>query len=323
MNKFLKIVVALVFIIVITVVCYEVYIIFTENNEKNLDDNVNNNIVEEEKISTEPIFNLENYPKVDASLATQPLTTAFMKNFIGEDEISDERLDYTNTHPGYIRLIDGEVDLIVVTEPSKEELEYAKSNNVELEVIPVVREGFVFYVNESNPVDNLSLEQIQDIYSGKITDWSEVGGNSEEIRAFQRPENSGSQTGMLSLVMKDKELVTPPKEDLVDSMFSIINLVSDYDNGINSIGYSYYYYATTMFETIDKSISDKIKLLAINGIKPNNETIKKQEYPLETAYYIVIRKDEPQNSNTRKLVEAMLSKRGQAIAEEVGYVGVE
>lgn len=324
MKKFLKVLIALIFIIVITGICYEIYRIFVENNENDINNEIeNNNIVEEEKISKEPIFSLKNYPKVDASLATQPLTTAFIKNFTGEEEISEERLDYTNTHPGYIRLVDGEVDLLVVTEPSEEELEYAKSNDVELEVIPVVREGFVFYVNESNPVDNLSLEQIQDIYSGKITNWLEVGGNDEEIRAFQRPENSGSQTGMLSLVMKDKKLMEPPKEDLIDSMFSIINLVSDYDNGTNSIGYSYYYYATTMFETIDKSISDRIKLLSINGIEPNNETIKKEEYPLETAYYIVIRKDEPENSDTRKLVDAMLSKRGQAIAEEVGYVGVK
>lgn len=322
MKKILKTIVALIFIIVITYVCYEIYWLFVNNNDE-IENNSNKNIIQEETISLEPIFTLENYPKVDASLATQPLTTALIKNFTGEEEISDERLDYTNTHPGYIRLIDGDVDLLVVTEPSEEELEYAKNNNVELEVIPVVREGFVFYVNESNPVDNLSLEQIQDIYSGKITNWSEVGGNDEEIRAFQRPENSGSQTGMLSLVMKDKELMTPPKEDLIDSMFAIINLVSDYDNGINSIGYSYYYYATTMFETIDKSISDRIKLLSVNGISPNNETIKKEEYPLETAYYIVIRKDEPENSDTRKLVDAMLSERGQAVAEEVGYVGVK
>ena len=213
--------------------------------------------------------------------------------------------------------------MIVVTEPSEDELKYAEEHNVELEVIPVVREGFVFYVNAENPVKSLTLEQIQDIYSGKITNWSEVGGNDEEIRAFQRPENSGSQTGMLSLVMKDKELMEPLKEDLIETMSAIINLVSDYDNGVNSIGYSYYYYATTMFETIDSTVSDRIRLLAIDGVEPNNKTIKDEKYPLETAYYIVIRKDESKDSNTRKLVDAMLSDRGQAIAEEAGYVGVK
>lgn len=321
MKKVFKILVALIIIILITILCYEAYEYFTR--EEVLIENETTNEVTDEVISQEPIFTLDNYPKVDASLATQPLTDAFIKNFTGESEISEEYLDYTNTHPGYIRLIDGEADLIVVTEPSEEELEYAEEKGVELEVIPVVREGFVFYVNSQNPVSGLTIEQIQDIYTGKITNWKEVGGNDEEIRAFQRPENSGSQTGMLSLVMKDKELMEPLKENLIETMFAIIDLVSDYDNGLNSIGYSYYYYATTMFDTIDETVSDKIKLLEVDGVLPNNETIKNEEYPLETAYYIVFRKDEPEDSDVRKLAEAMLSARGQEVAEEAGYVGVK
>lgn len=318
LKKLLKVIVVLIAITIITFACILAYEHFTETktNNQDLDES-------KEEISEEPIFTLDNYPKVDASLATQPLTDAFIKNFTGEENISEEYLNYTNTHPGYLRLVDGEVDLIVVTEPSEEELKYAKEKNVELEVIPVVREGFVFYVNAENPVKNLSLEQIQDIYSGKITNWSEVGGNNEEIRAFQRPENSGSQTGMLSLVMKDKKLMEPLKENLIDTMFEIINLVSDYDNGKTSIGYSYYYYATTMFDTIDSTVADRIRLLGVNGVVPTNKTIKNETYPLETAYYIVMRKDEPENSDTRKLAEAMLSARGQWIAERAGYVGVK
>lgn len=321
MKKVFKILVALIIIILITIFCYEAYEYFTKE-EISIENEATNEVIDE-VISQEPIFTLDNYPKVDASLATQPLTDAFIKNFTRENEIPEEYLDYTNTHPGYIRLIDGEVDLIVVTEPSEEELEYAEEKGVELEVIPVVREGFVFYVNSQNPVNGLTIEQIQDIYTGEITNWKEVGGNDEEIRAFQRPENSGSQTGMLSLVMKDKQLMEPLTENLIETMFAIIDLVSDYDNGLNSIGYSYYYYATTMFDTIDKTVADKIKLLEVDGVAPNNETIKSEEYPLETAYYIVFRKDEPEDSDVRKLAEAMLSTRGQEVAEEAGYVGVK
>lgn len=270
-------------------------------------------------ISNEPLFSIEDYPKVDASLATQPLTNAFIKNFTGE-EVNPEELDYTNTHPGYVRLINDEVDLIVVTEPSEEELALAKEKGVELEVIPVVKEGFVFYVNGENEVDDLSLEQIQKIYTGEITNWSQVGGSDSEIKAFQRPENSGSQTGMLSLVMKGLNLMEAPKENLVETMSQIINLVSDYDNGRNSIGYSYYYYATTMYDEIDSEVAQGIKLLGVNGVKPNNKTIQDGSYPIQTAYYIVINKNEPENSDTRKLVKAMLSERGQQVAEEAGYV---
>lgn len=306
MKKFLTVLLVLIIMAAIVGSCMLAYTYFTKGGI----------------YSSKPIFTLENYPKVDASLATQPLTNAFIKNFTGEN-INIDELDYTNTHPGYVRLINGEVDLLVVTEPSEDELALAKEKGVELEIIPVVKEGFVFYTNEKNPVESLTFEQIQKIYTGEITNWSEVGGNDANIRAFQRNVNSGSQTGMLSLVMKDLELMEPLKEDRIGTMVDIINIVSDYDNGVNSIGYSYYYYATTMYDDINKEVADRIRLLGVNGVKPSYETIKNGTYPIQTAYYIVINKNEPENSNTRKLVNAMLSSRGQAVAKEAGYVPVK
>ena len=319
-KKVLLIILSVIIIAGVTVGCFYVYKHFTKKEDVEL--NKDNSDTSKIEIDKTPIFSLDNYPKVDASLATQPLTNAFIKNFVGDD-VDVSKLNYTNTHPGYVSLINGKKDLIVVTEPSKEELELAKKKGVELEIIPVVKEGFVFYVNSNNPVDSLSLEQIQKIYTGEITNWSEVGGNDEKIVAFQRPENSGSQTGMLSLVMKNLKLMKPRKEDLVETMAEIVNLVSNYDNGRASIGYSYYYYATTMYEDIDKNVAEGIKLLKINGVEPNDDTIGKEEYPLKTAYYIVMRKDEPEGSNARKLAEAMLSDRGQAVAKEAGYVPVK
>lgn len=319
-KKVLLIILSVIIIASVAVGCFFAYKHFTKTEDVELKkDSTDTSKIE---IDNTPIFTLDNYPRVDASLATQPLTNAFIKNFVGDD-VDVSKLDYTNTHPGYVNLINGKKDLIVVTEPSKEELELAEKKGVELEVIPVVKEGFVFYVNSNNPVDSLSLEQIQKIYTGEITNWSEVGGNDEKIVAFQRPENSGSQTGMLSLVMKGLKLMKPKTEDLIETMAEIVNLVSNYDNGRASIGYSYYYYATTMYEDIDKNVAEGIKLLKIDGVEPNDDTIGKEEYPLKTAYYIVMRKDEPEGSNARKLAEAMLSDRGQAVAKEAGYVPVK
>lgn len=334
MKKGSSMITLIVVIVLVVALCVGAYFLVSSLYEKKLNQNgdVNNNSSQdntqdtskndEEEISSEPLYTLDNYPKVDASLATQPLTNAFIKNFVGED-VDVSKLDYTNTHPGYVRLINDEVDLIVVTEPSKEELELAKQNGVELEVIPVVKEGFVFYVNSNNKVDYLTKDQIQGIYSGEITNWKEVGGEDMEIKPFQRPTNSGSQTGMLSLVMKDKKLMDPLKENLVSTMAQIINFVSSYENGKNSIGYSYYYYATTMYEGIDKEIASNIKLIGIDGVKPNAKTIQNGSYPYTTAYYIVINKADDENSPSRKLANLMLSKRGQQVAKNAGYVPVK
>lgn len=247
--------------------------------------------------------------RIDASLATQPLTDAYIEGLTN----FNIKADYTNTDPAYTKLINKETDLIVVTEPSKEELERAKNAGVELVVTPVVNEGFVFYTHKDNKVDNLTLEQIRKIYTGEITNWSEVGGNDTPIIAYQRPVNSGSQTGILSLVMNGLQMKEPTKEEFVESMAGIIDAVANYQNGVDAIGYSYYYYATTMYG------NDNMKFFAVNGVKPNHDTIKDATYPIITSYYIVTLKDN-NDVATNKLKEAMLSKKGQKVAREAGYV---
>lgn len=249
--------------------------------------------------------------RVDASLATQPLMDAYVEG------LKDYNLkkDYTNTDPAYTKLINGETDLIIVTEPSSDELKRASDAGVELEVTPVVNEGFVFFTNVNNLVNGLSLKEIQDIYTDKITNWNQVGGDNAKIIAYQRPENSGSQTGMLSLVMKDKKIKEPKREEYIESMAGIIDAVANYDNSKDSIGYSYYYYATTMYG------NENIKFLAVDGVSPNHDTIKDESYPLITAYYIVTLKG-TKNGAVSKVKKAMLESNGQEIARNAGYIEI-
>ena len=300
----------LVFILCIGICvgCYFLYKSLTKENTETVKE-------VSEKISTDPLFTDEDYPIVDGSTATIPLAEAFEANFKAKN-IEEVDITHSKTHNAYVKLINDEVDLILVTQPSEDELELAAENGVELEVIKVVNEAFVFFINSNNSIKDLTLEQIQGIYAGEITNWSQVGGTDEKIIAYQRPVNSGSQTGMLNLVMKDKQIAEAPTENIAMDMTDIIDVVSDYENNSGAIGYSYYYYANTMY------LSDDISLLSVNGVEPNNETIKAGEYPIQTAYYIVIRKDEPENSKTRELVEAMLSTRGQLAAENAGYVSL-
>ncbi len=250
--------------------------------------------------------------RIDASLATQPLTDAYIK---GLDNFNI-KADYTNTDPAYTKLINKETDLIIVTQPSKEESQRAKDAGVELVVTPVVNEGFTFYTNKKNSVDSLTLDQIRDIYTGKITNWKEVGGRDAKIIAYQRPVNSGSQTGILSLVMNGQKMKEPTKSEYIESMAGIIDVVSNYENGEDAIGYSYYYYATTMYA------NDNLKFFKVNGVYPNHDTIQDETYPIITSYYIVTLKSN-KDVATNKLKEAMLSKKGQKIARDAGYIDLK
>ena len=267
---------------------------------------------------TAPKFTPESYPKVDGSTVTIPLSEALGAKTMGISiEEARQYIVHNKTHQAYLNLISKDADLIFVTSPSKEELQIAKENKVELEIIPIVSEGFVFLTNSDNPVKGLTLDQIQDIYSGKITNWNQVGGSDTAIVAYQRPVNSGSQTGFLDLVMKEKTPVNPPMEQVVAEMGQLIDAVAAYKNLPDAIGYSYYYFVMDMWG------NDKVKLLEVDGVYPDKNTISSETYPIRTAYYAVIRSDEPKDSATRKLVAWLLSDEGQKLAEEAGYVRIK
>lgn len=308
-NKRIINILLVIIVILILAACVLGYIYFTKEKTKPIIDPEEKKAIQNQ----EKIFSLENYPKIDGSTVTLPLAEAFKANFTGTD-IKDVNVSHSKTHNAYVNLINGDTDLILVTAPSEDEKKLAKEKGVEFEIVPIVKDAFVFFVNTDNPVESLTLEQIQNIYSGDIKNWKDVGGENERILAYQRPENSGSQSGMLGLVMKGKKMMKPLTETVSQTMEDIIDVISDYSNGKNAIGYSYYYYATQMYT------NDKMKMLAVNGIDPTYENIKTGLYELQTQYYAVIRRSEEQNSETRKLLNAMKLERGQNVAKEAGYV---
>lgn len=308
-NKRITNILLIVIVILVVAGCVLAYFYFTKDKTKPIID------PEERKalLNQEQLFTADNYPKIDGSTATLPLAEAFKANFTKTD-IKDVNVTHSKTHNAYVNLINGDTDLILVTYPSEDEQKLAKEKNVELEIVPIVKEAFVFFVNKSNAVNNLTLEQIQKIYTGQIKSWKDVGGENQRIIPFQRPENSGSQSGMLSLVMKGQKMMDPTTETLAYTMADIVDVISDYNNGKYAIGYSYYYYANTMYS------KDNMKFLAVDGIEPTYDNIKNGLYGIQTAYYAVIRKDAAKDSDARKLLEAMKSERGQEVAKEAGYV---
>ena len=167
-------------------------------------------------------------------------------------------------------------------------------------------------MNAQNPVNGLSVAQIRQIYSGSLTNWREVGGHDQHIRAFQRPENSGSQTA-LQKIMGDTPLQAAPREDVAGDMGGIIDRVSDYYNFSDALGYSFLFYSTQM------TAKKEIKLLDIDGITPNHANIRAGSYPFSNDFYavpVIGRESE----DVRKLLEWVQSPQGQELVQKTGYV---
>lgn len=221
-------------------------------------------------------------------------------------------IDYSNTVGAYKALINGERDIIFAAKPSKEQLQAAEEAGIEFNLTPIGYESFVFIVNSKNPVDSLTVSQIKDIFTGKITNWKEVGGKNMEIRPFQRDKNSGSQTAFLTFMGSDANIL-PPETHQVFGMDGLVDVVSDYQNHKNAIGYSFRYYIETMMN------NPGVKMLALNGIEPTKENIQNKTYPFFDTFFAVTVKGR-ESENTKKFIEWILSEQGQEIVDNVGYV---
>ncbi|MGC7871295.1 PstS family phosphate ABC transporter substrate-binding protein [Desulfosporosinus sp. SYSU MS00001] len=301
---------------------------------------VNNGLAKLSKPASLQFTDLNTMPRLDGATAAYPVYAAFAEAvykglgdyykvntstsninegkdlsdaFVSSDKFPLDIVKCTKTDGAYERLIAGQTDIIFVAEPSKAQSEEIKAKGDDFVLTPIGSEAFVFFTNAQNPVDNLSLKQIQDIYSGKITRWRDVGGPWSKILPYQRPENSGSQTIMQNRVMKGIKMLEPTKETYAGGMGEVISHVASYKNAKNSLGYTFMYYATQMIK------NKQIKYLAINGIKPTPETVRNKTYPFTVPVYAVTLK-----SNTKERVCDFLlwvvSAEGQSLIEKTGYV---
>ena len=225
-------------------------------------------------------FTRENFPTMDGSTATVPLGQAVASVLLGESpEAVTDLAEFHKTTQSFRNLKNGNCDILIVGEPNAAVFDEMKEEGFEYELEEIATDALIFVVNQNNPVENLTTEQIRDIYTGKITNWKEVGGNDAPIAAFQRNEGAGSQALMKKLVMKDTPLMEAPSTLVATEMGELMESVKSYDNSANAIGYSVYYYANDMKK------AEGLKLLSVDGVEPEAETIRARKYPHLNAYY--------------------------------------
>jgi len=275
-------------------------------------------IPEDTDIPDEPeIPEIEKDPasvRIDGSTSTIPLEIAVRMGYYGEtEEEATKNAVHSTTYGALYGLIDGDTDLLLISLLSDRQRETLKTNRTTVEEIPISREAFVFIVNADNPVDELTEEQIRDIYSGKITNWKEVGGNDQPIAAYRRNADSGSQTYM-ELFMGDTPFGETVSSTVYSSMSDIIDAVALYDNAENAIGYSVYSYAAQMYAN-----AGKVKFIKVNGVAPTLETMGDLSYPLLNCNYAVYNK-KTVTPEILALVEWILSDEGQSTLANAGYV---
>lgn len=294
-----------------------IYMLFTSKCQSNFGDiNTQAKIIEVDRYlpfdENSSIYKLDSETKIEGDLpildgacALLPVYSAIAHAIYPEDSVKfdgtkykeDSSIRYTDTKYAYLGVIDGDVDIIICAAPSQSLKDYALEKNVELEMIPIGYEAFVFLNHVDNPVNNLTVQQIRDIYSGKILSWHEVGGPIRLINPLTRPEASGSQS-VMNTFMKTSNYKKHPLQ-----VFG------------SSIGFSFRFYVEDLVG------NSKVKTISVNGIEPNKENIRNKTYPITVEFYAIYRKDND-NPNVKNVIDFILSPEGQEIIEETGYVSI-
>ena len=291
-----------------------------------------------DKPTATTMLNLSNAPIIDGSDSTEPLRNLLMCRLLGIDcqwrqnlatdgtwgvapqwhSLSDEDkkilqqiLQNRNTHGSFVSLIDGDNDIIITARDiSRDEQKYADEKGVALLSRPVAKDAFVFLVNPKNPVRNLTIEQIQKIYTGEIRNWREVGGHDATINPYVRNPNSGSQEKMETFVMDGLTMIDWPE------MVGYVMLSPYYqlENDENGIAYTPFYYYDTIVN------DDRTQVIGVNGITPSKQTIEFGSYPYVTFVMSSVRADIDKSSTTYQLFYQLASGQHNDIVKESGYI---
>jgi phosphate transport system substrate-binding protein len=203
---------------------------------------------------------------------------------------------------GISALINGTTDICNASRPMKQsEIKKLKERFGTLGVeIPCAKDGITIFLNESNPISDLTMEELKRIYSGIITNWKEVGGKDSKIIMYSRENNSGTYVYFKDNVLKGQDY-SPSCQNLPGTA-AVVNAVSKDVNGIGYGGHGY---------------SKGIKMCKVNGVEPNEKNIGSGKYPITRSLYMYLR-NRPSGA-IKKYIDWILSSEGQKIVTQIGY----
>lgn len=289
---------------------------------------------------------VSNFPVIDGSDSTSPLRYILMCKLLGfeyewqsspfiqnpeeapkqvephyacsEEEVRElmiHRLLNSNTHQSFVNLIDDKVELIITARSiSRDEKAYAEQQGVTLVEKPIAKDALAFMVNLKNPVNNLSIEQIQAIYTGNIVNWSEVGGLDCLMKPYVRNRNSGSQEKFELMVMAGLTIKDFPEMQIGRTMMTPYYQIEQDTAGI---AFTPFYYYKVMVG------SGSTRAIGVNGVEMTKENIINGTYPYTSNVYTAVRSDIDKSSLACRIFDFLTSEEGQAIVDESGYVPLQ
>lgn len=237
--------------------------------------------------------------RVKGSTTVLPIAQAAAEAWMDAHSTDSIIVEGGGSGVGIAALIDGTCDVANSSRTLKDEEKQQGliEHKIALDAVCVI-------VNSSNTVEELTLEQVKNIFKGEITNWSEVGGPNLEIVVYTRESTSGTYETFESKVMKPDNITLNALTKTSNG--EMAQAISGNRNGIGYVGIGYL------------SGSSGIKALKINGVTPTIETVQNGTYPISRFLYMIT-KGQPEGL-TKDFIDFVKSPAGQKIVEEHGFV---
>lgn len=244
---------------------------------------------------------------VNGSTTVLPVMQKVGENFMAANPSVEISLSGGGSGNGIKALNDGLCQVAMSSRDMKaNEMELAKSKGINPVRTAVAVDALVPVVHPSNPVANLSADQLRDIYMGKITNWKELGGADTKIIVISRDTSSGTYETWEEMIMKKQKVA--PSALLQASNGAVVQAVSKNKNAIGYVGFGY----------LDKSL----KKVNVNNMEATPATALSRQWPIARELYIFTN-GQPQGA-IKQLVDYIVDPmKGQKAVLEVGFIPLE
>lgn len=204
---------------------------------------------------------------------------------------------------GISNLMEGKVDIANSSRKIKEKEVYqAKENGINVYETVIANDALSIVVHPSNPVSEINLKTIKDIYTGKIRNWKELGGKDMSIVVISRDVSSGTFEVFNEKVLENAKY----REDalLLASNNAVLSTVKDTPGAIGYLGIGF--------------VNESVKALKVEGVYPSKESVNNKTYKISRSLYVYT--NGKPKGNIGKFIDFILSDEGQKIVEETGYI---
>lgn len=242
--------------------------------------------------------------KIDGSTTVLPISQKLAEAFMKENPGVNIAISGSGSGNGIKAMIDKTTEVAQSSRWIKDsEVKMAVDNGVYPVPFAVAHDGIIPVVHPSNPVNNITMEQLRGIYNGKITNWKELGGADATIVSTSRDSSSGTYGVWVDMVLKGDRI--SPRSQLLPSNGAIVQNVSGNPNAIGYIGIGY--------------LNENLKSITVDGVKPSWETVRSGDYPIARTLWLLT--DNWPTGDVMKFIQFALDpKKGQPLVGETGYI---